>query len=197
MPKQLRGIHENRTSFTDKKQLPGWTITWQMGRAANGQLVVSELRIVRTPNHRLIKKAVPGSKAWQALARELFNPVIPESGITTAMLRRVRLGSPTRAGRLAIASDKWPVRLRQSRPRRSVGRPETIGYQWWKQLDASYSELRRQQRRDYAKVLAIKFGLSRPVMRARISRGIQKGLITGDYFPPATATRLQPPNAKN
>ena len=160
-----------------------------MGRNAQGQVVVSSLKITPTLNDKALRSSVPGSREWAAAMREATMPVIPGSGITSRLLRQVQLGAPARAGQKAIATDRWPTEGDRKRPRR--GAPETIKITWWRRLNNRYCELRREGRPDFAKVLAEEFGLSRGAMRNRISRGIVKGQITGEYMPPPSATRVQ------
>ena len=193
---QLRNFNENQTWFVDREQLPGWRIEWQMGRNAEGQVVVSSLRI--KPAHdkkldRILKRSKRNSDEWFAALRAVMMPVIPGAGITSRLLRRVRLGEPARSGKEAIATDRWPA---GDRKRRRRGAPETIKITWWRQLNNRYCELRAEGRRDYAKVLAKEFfgssnARARARMRSRISRGILSGHIDGEYQPPPSATRVQ------
>ena len=166
---QLREIQAHRTWFRDTDQLPGWTVEWQMGRAANGTLTVSALKITRTPNTALVARAHPGGSEWSAACREMFNPETPGTGITTAFLRRVRLGLPARVARRAIATDALDgVALKA--PRRKVGAPPTRTRQWWVRLAARRDALYQSGRKDWARALANEYGAKEGTMRMWISR---------------------------
>lgn len=209
MALEIGGPTVYRDWFRDDTQIPGWVVEWQMGRGRGGVPVVSALRVYLKQGGPPVfgDDVLPGTPAWSKFWRAWGRhkePPIPGSGITSELLRKVRLGTARLSGAAAVRqADKKaaPAKRKPVSARRSAGPGRKPRYtsKWWLDMGARYLQLRAERPHDYAKVLGDELGLKRDNMRGKIwelnhsqsLRAIRAQLkLPVEYQPPPTAARV-------
>lgn len=140
----------------------GWELSYRMGQTARGDWVICELTIKRK---------------W----RSLTDSVEPPGGITTLLLRKVRLGEDRRYGSATIETqDPAGIKPQQTTPGRHRGRPLVISVKKYQRIAMRDRALRLAKAPHPAKTLAEEFGYKRPAMRSllrRIRDKVNRGLL--------------------
>lgn len=198
MARELGGPQVYKDWFRDDAQIPGWVVEWQMGRGQNGELVVSALRIYMKQGDPpvfgddAVFSGAAWVKFWRAWAQHK-EPMIPGAGITSEMLRKVRLGTARRGGATAIRrGDETLAAPSPAAPAARPGRRPQRSMQWWRALAKRRDEVRRSRPHDYAAVLAQEYGMSRTNMRSKLHelRNNPRLNMPEQYEPPPTATQV-------
>jgi hypothetical protein len=159
--------------FSDNEILPGWNVSWRMGRTKNGAFAIAELKISQKHDPVLHTKLQEGQKLTREEIRELVSPTVPGTGITARLLRRLTFRESTRYSRRAIETglvEPPPLTPRAKRPSRR-GRPKIYKDQWYRQLAKRYLQIEIKSQLaesypEYAELSAV--GLRSAIRRCRL-----------------------------
>jgi hypothetical protein len=169
---ELKSFGE-QTDFGDR--LDGvWSITYRLGYTADGKLGIRELTIkpfVRAP--RLTGDDDEDLRELRAIGG---NRPIPGGGITTALLRRIRIGEELRYGRACIRTQRHDPPVKRQHENR--GRPRVLSNAFYRKVARRYRQLNQQRVPHPAKTIASEFGYTRKGMGSVLDRCRQKGLLS-------------------
>lgn len=131
-----------------------WRIRFQFGRDPSGKLVVSRVEVAPLGQ-------------------------VPEDGIDTRLLRRVRFSRAQTWARLT-AAPKAPAR----RAGRHRGRPSSLGRRYYEELGREYRERFTKGETDIPKRIAEARGANRSTIRSALRRAQKLGVVILPAFLP-------------
>jgi hypothetical protein len=151
-----------------------WEMHYRLGPAIDGTLVISHLIIAARHRHY--------GPATDDIATLLRNRrrAVPGGGITTAVLRGIKLGVPTRYARALIKTqdpDRAAVSASPGKKAKGAarrGRPRTRTDAFFRQLLEEKLALERAKVPNVAKEIACKHGFNRSTVRAWLSRASER-----------------------
>ena len=128
MATHLRDVSETQ-EFVDLDTLPGWVVTYSMGRTSRGAWAVYSLRIAPAfrSNRAAVLREVPGHGITTRLLRKMTTKAVASFAVD-AMAADTLDDPPPRAARTAPA---------KKRPGRPLGRTRA----WYKRVARRYREL--------------------------------------------------------
>ncbi len=146
--------------FKSDKLLPGWRVSWRFGVLKNGAYAVQDLHI-----DQLNSQSVADVDAWIA---GLYTP---GQGITTRLLRQLRLGEPSARTKRILTKARRQMKVKAAAGKKEQrGRPRRDDA-WYKTLAARYKASPTK------KSLAAEYGVGAATMRAAIYRCRQYGFL--------------------
>jgi hypothetical protein len=152
---QPKGVNWNAW-FSDDKLLPGWRVSWRLGVLKNGAFAVKDLHIDRYD--AALNREWRTESDFQAWLAAL---TIPGQGITTRLLRKLRLREPT-ARTKRILKQQLPRRVKS--PKENRGRPLAHSLPWYRELERRYNAAPSK------KALAHEYGMTQGAMRTAVHR---------------------------
>lgn len=174
MATHLREVSEKQ-EFVDLDALPGWIVTFTMGRTSRGAWAVYSLRIA--PAFRSNRAAV---------LRE-----VPGHGITTRLLRQITTQAVASFAARAMSADTLDPPARAARP---VVAPKRRGrkrnsIEWYSRVARRYRELVADDVPNPSARLAKQFGMTDAGMRSALRRMRQPAPDGLGLLPPTVQGR--------